>query len=382
MFDFDTVYNRYGTHSLKWDAPNEIPLWVADMDFRVAPAILDAFKKTIEHGIFGYNVLPQLFYESIMFWWKEYHHYEIQKEWIVYCNGIVPAISSIIRHCTSYNAKVLLQTPVYHAFFRCVESNGRVVCESPLEYHDGEYHINFTSLEKDLASPDVELMIVCNPHNPIGKIWTDIELQSIASLCEKHNVLLISDEIHCDLTEPHVSYTPMARTTQYPIIVALSASKAFNLAGVGGAFCIIENKDLRDRITKAFNVDELNSPTTFSIEATIAALMYSREWLNELNAYVSENKKLVTQMLHTTALKIVGGEATYMLWIQTSNIASHSEHLCRFLRKQAALYFSHGTQFRGNGDLFLRANLAMPRSLLKEAMQRLKDSIEKYKISC
>ena len=378
MFDFDTIHNRRGTCSLKWNGrEGEIPMWVADMDFVAAPAVLQALQERVRHGIFGYNVLPQTYYESIIAWWAQYHKYNIKKEWIVFCNGIVPAIATIIRHCTSKGAKILLQTPVYHAFFRCVEANGREVLESPLCYENGTYSIDFAALERDLQQPDVQMMILCNPHNPIGKVWNRDELTTIGELCAKHDVLLLSDEIHCDLLESGQTHTPMALVQSAPIITTLSASKAFNLAGLQGAFCVVEDSPLRAQVSAAFAVDEINAPCAFSIDATIAAFAQSRDWLMALNAYISANKRIVRQALAPLPVRVVGGEATYMLWIETSKVAPDSGKLCADLREHAGLYFSPGTQFRGNGRDFLRANLALPQALLREALERFAGAIVK-----
>ena len=246
-YDFDIVTDRRNTHSLKWEAADgELPMWVADMDFKTAPEILSAIKERVEHGVFGYSVVPESWYSAYRDWWKSRHHFDMDREWLIFCTGVVPAISSIIRKLTTPAEKVLIQTPVYNIFFNSILNNGRQVLESELRYKEGEYEIDFEDLERKLADPQTALMILCNPHNPIGKIWDRETLAKIGELCKKHHVVVLSDEIHCDLTAPETEYIPFAsvsKTCQENSITCIAPTKAFNLAGLQTAAVVVPDPD-------------------------------------------------------------------------------------------------------------------------------------------
>lgn len=379
MYNFSEIFKRFNTHSLKWDVEaDELPMWVADMDFKVAPEIILAMQKCLDHGIFGYNTIPLEFYKSIQDWWQQYHNFFIQKEWIIFSNGVMPAISSIIRTLTKENDQIVVQSPVYHAFFRCIQDNERIACENLLSYCKYEYSIDFDDLEKKLANPKTTLMILCNPHNPIGKIWNEHELNTIATLCKKYNVFIVSDEIHCDIIEFGHSYIPFA-SIMPESISTLSANKTFNLAGLQGSICVIPDEILRKKIQKSFIRDEISTPNTLSIDATIAAFNNARPWLDALNKYISSNKAFATEFIqNNTPLQVINGQATYLLWIDCSEITHDSHQFCIFLRQQTGLYVSSGKAFGGNGYRFFRLNVACPHNILKEGLQRLKNGVNLF----
>ena len=234
-YDFDTKTDRRNSNSLKWDVlENELPMWVADMDFQTAPEIREAILDRAEHGIYGYTILPAAWYEAYQHWWQQYHGFRMEREWLIFCTGVVPAISSAVRKLTTPGENVLVQTPVYNTFFNSIGNNGRNVLESPLGYENGEYFIDFDRLEKDLSDPQTTMIILCNPHNPVGKIWEKETLERIGELCARYHVTVLSDEIHCDLTAPDLEYTPFAsisETCRRISITAIAPTKAFNLAG-------------------------------------------------------------------------------------------------------------------------------------------------------
>ncbi len=380
-YDFDIQIDRRNTNSLKWDvAENELPMWVADMDFQTAPEVLSAIKKRVEHGIFGYSIVSEEWNQAIMSWWRERHNFQIQKEWLIFCTGVVPAISSTVRKLTTVGENILIQTPVYNIFFNSIINNGRHVLESPLSYDGEVYHIDFKELEAKLAEPQTTMMILCNPHNPIGKIWDRETLERIGELCWKHHVLVISDEIHCDLTVPEHDYIPFASVSEKckeNSITCIAPTKAFNIAGLQTAAVIIPNETLRHKVNRALNTDEVAEPNAFAIEAAVAAFREGEAWLDELREYIQENKKYVNDFLkkELPELKSVPSEATYLLWIDCSNILENATELSKILRETTGLYLSAGNQYGGNGGQFLRMNIACPREVLKDGLKRLKRGI-------
>ena len=263
-YDFDKITDRSGTNSEKWNvSANELPMWVADMDFEAAPAIISALEKRLKNGVFGYSYIPDEWYAAYIDWWKRRHDFEIKKEWLIFATGVIPALSSIIRKLTTPAEKVLIQTPVYNIFFNSIRNNGRVPLESPLILKDGRYEIDFEQLEKDLSDPQTSLMLLCNPQNPGGRIWTRDELIKIADLCKKYDVRVVADEIHCDIVAPGHEYIPFASvsdTASEISVTCISASKAFNIAGLQSAAVFAENKSIRHKVWRGLNTDEVAEP--------------------------------------------------------------------------------------------------------------------------
>ncbi len=383
MFDFDNVPNRRGTSSLKWDVKDgELPMWVADMDFPAPPCIRDAVIKRAEHGIFGYNVVPEEWYDSVINWWSSRHGIRYEKEWLQFSTGIVPAISSMIKRLCNVGDNVVVLTPVYDIFFHSIENFGRHTLESKLRYKDGRYDIDFDDLERALSDPLSTVMILCNPHNPIGKIWNRSELDSIGKLCYKYGVTVISDEIHCDITTPGKEYTPFAAVSDVCrdiSVTCVSASKAFNIAGLQSAAVIVPNPTLRNKVVRGLNSDEVAEPNCFAAQATIAAFDNGGPWLDELNEYIVENKRYAAERLKDAPVQTVKSEATYLMWIDCSEITDNAEKLADHLRKTTGLYISAGNQYRGNGNTFVRMNLACPRKTLSDGLDRFIRGTKSYK---
>lgn len=377
MYDFDKQINRRNTNSYKWDvADNELPLWVADMDFVTAPAIVDAVKQRAESGVYGYNTIPQEWNDAIVNWWQTRHNHTIQSDSLVFATGVVPIISSVVRKLTTPNENVVVLTPAYNIFFNSIENNGRRVLECPLLYDGNSYTINFDDLSDKLADPQTSLMILCNPHNPGGMVWSREQLAQIGQLAAKYGVMVLSDEIHCDLTDPNVNYTPFASVNQQCAevsITAISATKAFNIAGMQAAAAYSHNPLLRHKLWRALNTDEVAEPNTFAIQATVAAFTQGADWLDQLRAYVAQNKRYVTEFLQQNLpqLKVTQGQATYLLWIDCSAVTSDSQQFAQELRNKTGLYLSNGTQFRGNGNNFVRMNVACPKTIVTDALNRL-----------
>ncbi|MDE6850970.1 MAG: pyridoxal phosphate-dependent aminotransferase [Lachnospiraceae bacterium] len=386
MYDFDELVDRRDSYSLKWDvAKQELPMWVADMDFKTAPEIRAAIEKRAIHGVFGYTVIPDAWQEAYMHWWKDRHGLEIRKEWLVYSSGVIPAISSAVRKLTTPGENVLIQTPVYNTFFNSIRNNGRNVLECPLKYKDYIYTIDFDRLERDLADPQTSMMILCNPHNPVGKIWDRDTLARIGDLCAKYHVLVISDEIHCDLLAPGMKYVPFAGVSENcrnHSISLVAPTKTFNLAGLQTAAAIVPNPLLRHRLWRGINTDEVGEPNAFAIDATIAAFHEGGSWLDALRNYLQENKDYVCRFLDSELkqMRVVSTDATYLLWLDCERLAGSVSRFVDYLRESTGLYIMDGKEYGQVGTGFLRINVACPRSLVQDGMERLKTAVLRYDI--
>ena len=383
-YDFDTMTDRRGVGSLKWDVPErELPMWVADMDFETAPEIIEALKNRVEHGIFGYSVVTEDWYEAYRSWWSRRHHLEMEKEWLIFCTGVVPAISSAVRKLTTVGENVLVQTPMYNIFFNSIRNNGRNILESPLVYRDGEYSVDFGDLEEKLANPQTTLMLLCNPHNPVGKIWDRETLFRIGELCTKHHVLVLSDEIHCDLTDPGYEYVPFASVSQVcrdNSITCLAPTKTFNIAGLQTAAVMVPNPVIRYKLDRGLNTDEVAEPNAFAVGAAVAAFQKGEAWLEELREYLSENKRCVREFAerNLSGIKVVPSRATYLLWLDCSGITEDAGELTAFIRRDSGLYLTEGEEYGACGKAFIRLNPACPRERLLDGMRRLEESVRRF----
>lgn len=379
MSRFDEITDRRGTGSLKWDVgESELPMWVADMDFPTAPAVRDAINERAAHGIFGYTVLTDEWYGAYMSWWRQRHHFEIRREWLLFCSGVIPAISSIVRKMTTVAEKVVVMTPVYNIFFNSILNNGRNVSESRLVLKDGAYEIDFDDLEKKLSDPQASLLILCNPHNPVGKLWDKETLKRIGDLCARHHVLVVSDEIHCDLVKPGEEYVPFASVSdncRRNSITCVAPTKAFNIAGIQTSALIIPDETIRHRVNRGLNTDEVAEPNAFAVTAAAAAFSRGGDWLDELNTYLWENRKRAEEYVDRQIpdVEVIRGTATYLLWIDCRRVTEDSSRLCSFIREKTGLFVSAGSEYRGEG--FLRMNIACPRKRLDDGLERLKKAI-------
>ena len=384
-YNFDRSVNRRGTYSLKWDVgENELPMWVADMDFETAPEIAEEIQKRAGHGVFGYTVVPEEWYQSLQEWWLKRHHFRIEKEWMIFCTGVVPAISSVVRKMTAVVEKIVLLTPVYNIFFNSIVNNGRYVLECPLSYDGEAYTIDYVVLEEKLADPQTSMLIFCNPHNPVGKIWKREDMEKIGDLCRKYHVLVVSDEIHCDLTAQGKEYTPFAAVSEAcrdNSITCLAPTKTFNLAGLQMAAVIVPDENLRHKVWRSLNTDEVAEPNVFAMTAAIAAWTKGASWLEELRKYLDENRQLAARFIQDQIPEIrsVSAETTYLLWLDCRRITSDVEDLVDFIRKETGLYLCAGTEYGAAGHGFLRMNLACSKEALKEGLKRLKTGIDTYK---
>lgn len=377
-YDFDKVIDRKNTASLKWDVKDgELPMWVADMDFTTAPEIIDAIAKRVRHGVYGYSVIPDEWYDAYIGWWSRRHGLEMERKGLIFCTGVVPAISSVVRKLTTPAEKVLIQTPVYGVFFNCILNNGRQVLENPLRYDGHEYDIDFDDLEEKLSDPQTTLMILCNPQNPTGKIWDRETLAKIGALCKKHSVTVLADEIHCDLTDPGCEYVPFASVNDECrdiSVTAIAPTKTFNLAGLQTAAVYVHNKVLRHKVWRGLNTDEVAEPNAFAVTAAVAAFTEGEEWLTELRQYIAENKAIVGEFLQKELpqIKLVPSQATYLLWLDCGEVTDNAKKLAEVIREETGLFLSYGNQYGGNGGGFLRMNIACPKSTLRDGLERLK----------
>lgn len=383
-YDFDTVIDRRNSGSMKWDVKEgELPMWVADMDFPTAPEIREALKKRVEHGVFGYSIVPEEWYEAICSFWKRRHHFELKQEWLLFCTGVIPAISSIVRKLTTPAEQVVVLTPVYNIFFNSIYNNGRNILECPLVYEKGSYHIDFEALEQVLSQNQTTMLLLCNPHNPIGHIWERDILKQIGELAGKYHVVVVSDEIHCDLTAPGQEYTPYAsvsETCRNNSISLIAPTKAFNLAGLQTSAIVVPNPVLRHKVNRGINTDEVAEPNAFAITAAVAAFNEGEAWLNALREYIEKNKCMVTEFIkkEIPSLTVLPSNATYLLWLDCGTLTKDSEQLARFIRKKTGLFITGGSVYRGNGNQFLRMNVACAASVLEDGLRRLKRGVEAF----
>lgn len=384
MYDFDKVIDRRNTGSLKWDVPeNQLPVWVADMDFQTAPEIRQALEKRLQHGIFGYSVLTEEWYESIISWWQTRHGLKIEKEWLLFATGVIPVISSAVRALTGPGDSVLVLSPVYNHFFISIEDNGRKALESRLIYKDGTYEVDWKDFEEKLAGEKTVLLILSNPHNPTGNIWDRDTLSQIGILCKKHGVVVISDEIHCDLLDPGYKYTPYASVSDICAensITCIAPTKTFNLAGLQSAAAVIPEEALREKLRRELEISDASMPGSFAVTASVAAFSEGGPWLDALCGYLAENKRIVREYLEKSVpeVKVVSSHATYLMWLDFGEITEDGRELCRWIRRKTGLYMNVGDIYRGGGSSFARLNVACPKEVVKDAVSRLADGVRSY----
>ena len=384
MFDFTTVPNRRGGDSIKWSGPdNELPMWIADMDFQTAPAVIEALQQKVATGIFGYEEPPREYFQAVSDWYETRHHTPIPLDWQLFATGVIPALSASIRRVTNAGDKVVVQTPVYNMFFNSIENAGRHVLPAELTYdrQTHTYYIDWNVLESTLSEPLTTAMVLCNPHNPIGQIWTRDELVHIAQLCKQYGVTLIADEIHGDLTLNGHEYTPtfsLPENLRQNLITLVSPSKAFNLAAIHAATVIVSNPVLRANIARGLGVYEVNEPNLTAIPASIAAYTKGAQWFDALRQQLNANLKAVQQFDLGDAV-VTPATATYLLWLDVSAYTHDSAKLAEFLETKVGLKLNAGADYRGNGHDFLRLNIACPQALLQDGLTRLQQGLNLYR---
>lgn len=376
-YDFDKTIDRRATNSYKWDSAPEgvLPMWVADMDFRTAPAIIDALQKRVAHGIFGYTRVPDAYYDAVTSWFSRRHGWDIDREWIIYTSGVVPAVSAVIKALTVPGDKVIVQTPVYNCFFSSIRNNGCEIVSNPLRRTADTYEMDFDALERCAADPRVKVMLLCNPHNPAGRVWTPDELTRLGNICLRNGVTVVADEIHCELVYQGFKYTPFASLSDaflHRSVTCVSPSKAFNIAGLQIANIVAFDNDLRSRIDKAININEVCDVNPFGVAATIAAYNEGEEWLNQLVDYLHGNYEAMAEFCRRELpeFPITRLEGTYLVWMDCSSLGMPSDALEHALLDDARLWLNAGTMYGAEGEGYMRWNIACPRSVMLDGLNR------------
>ena len=376
-YDFDKTIDRRATNSYKWDSAPEgvLPMWVADMDFRTAPAIIDALQKRVAHGIFGYTRVPDAYYDAVTSWFSRRHGWDIDREWIIYTSGVVPAVSAVIKALTVPGDKVIVQTPVYNCFFSSIRNNGCEIVSNPLRRTTDTYEMDFDALERCAADPRAKVMLLCNPHNPAGRVWTPDELTRLGNICLRNGVTVVADEIHCELVYQGFKYTPFASLSDaflHRSVTCVSPSKAFNIAGLQIANIVAFDNDLRSRIDKAININEVCDVNPFGVAATIAAYNEGEEWLNQLVDYLHGNYEAMAEFCRRELpeFPITRLEGTYLVWMDCSSLGMPSDALEHALLDDARLRLNAGTMYGAEGEGYMRWNIACPRSVMLDGLNR------------
>lgn len=381
-YDFSRPTERRGTDSYKWDSAPEadiIPLWVADMDFETFPGITEALQRRVAHGIFGYTRVPEAYYEAVCNWFGKHHGWHINREDIIYTSGVVPAVSAVIKALTLPGDQVIVQGPVYNCFFSSIRNNGCETVSNSLIYNKEElrYEIDFDDLERKLAHERARLMLLCNPHNPGGRVWTRDELTRVAELCRKYGVRVVSDEIHCELTLYDNEYVPFGSLPDelsHGSITCCSPSKAFNTAGLQIANIVCRDAEVRNRIDRAININEVCDVNPFGVIALQAA--YSDEgyeWLTQLRAYISSNYDLLRERFarELPKCKVMRMEGTYLAWIDCSELHISSDEIEEMLMHENKVWVNAGSMYGTEGAAFIRINMACTSELLNEGITRI-----------
>ena len=388
-YNFDEVIDRKNTDSMKWSASyleqhfgsaDCVPLWVADMDFRTAQPVIDAVTERAGHGIYGYALAGDEFYEAVIKWQKRRNGWEVKKEWIVFSPGVVPALWHIVRTFCSPGEKVILQSPVYYPFYKVIEDNGCQVINNRLINNGGRYEMNFDELEKQAADGSVRMMILCSPHNPVGRVWTKEELRRVSEICFANDVLLVSDEIHSDLVfRPNV-HTPAASLSEELMmntITCMAPSKTFNLAGVQVSDVIVPDRRLRRKLAGSLKSAGV-MPNVFGLAAQTAAYNEGEEWLEQLLEYLAGNLDFMENFITSELpeVKFRRPEGTYLAWLDFSGYGFTTEELQNRMKNKAGVALDDGYIFGDGGEPCQRINFACPRSVLIKAMERLRKGVE------
>lgn len=378
-YDFDRVVPRRHSGSYKWDAIPEdtLPLWVADMDFEVAPAIKQALAERVGHGIFGYTQVDDDYYEAVISWFSRRHQWQIRRQWMLYTSGVVPAISCSIKALALPGEKVLVQTPVYNCFFSSIRNQGCEVLESRLLRKDDSYVIDWDDFECKCADEKTTVFLLCNPHNPAGRVWTRDELEKMGTICRRHHVFVISDEIHCELTMPGFTFTPFATVGEVNLansVTLNSPSKSFNTAGLQIANIICEDDEVRRRIDRVINIYEVCDVNPFGPVALKAAYNESEGWIDALNDYIYGNYQLLRSVFASDLplVEVIRLEGTYLAWVDIRGLGMSSGAVTEKLLHNGHVFVSDGTLYgKDAGEGYIRINLACPRAVLKEGLNRI-----------
>lgn len=384
-WNFDEVVDRSGTWSIKYGRTSEgqIPLWIADMDFRTAPAVSSALIERLNRDVLGYTSTPDEFYQSILRWEQEMHGWQVDREWVAYCPGVITSINQAYLTFTKPGDGIVVMPPVYNLFKMYAERLGRRVIDNPLLFDGSHYRMDFDGLEKILSPKDVKVLVLCNPHNPVGIVWDPDVLRRIASLCRQKGVIVISDEIHCDLMLPGHRHTPFCSVSEDAAAIGLvfaSPTKSFNLAGLSmTAYCVIPNKELREPYLKQLRDAKLDEAPIPSLVATIAAYTQGAPWLQSLREYLQGNIREVVDFFskNEVGIKAIPPQASFLVWLDCRAMGLSQNELMRFFSEEAGLLLSNGAMYGQGGEGFVRMNIGCPRKIVKEALERICQSLNR-----
>lgn len=381
MYNFDKINNRYNTNSIKYDAcdPSVIPMWVADMDFEVLPEIKEALIQRAEHGIFGYADVNDEYKETVKSWMKTRHELDIESDWIITTTGVVTALRLAVQAYTKEHDNVLILRPVYHPFEYTVVQSNRNVIDCPLDI-ENNYELDFNLFEQLITNHNIKLFILCNPHNPIGKVWNKEDLYKMGQICKKHNVIIVSDEIHMDFVYKgykHISFYNVDKSFKDISIICTAPSKTFNLASLHTSNIIIANKELREAFTKVKSINGVGDPNIFGIDACKAAYTYGHQWVDEMVDYLEDNMNYMLDYIseHLPMIKMVKPQGLYLAWLDMRALNMTNEELHDFMINEAKIRVNDGYIFGKGGEGFIRVNAACPRAVIMKAMAQLKDAI-------
>jgi cystathionine beta-lyase len=388
VYDFDTVIDRLPTSSSKWSYRKQrtgvedvIPMWIADMDFACAPEIVEAIKARAAHPIYGYTVRTDAWYNGLINWMKKRHDWSrIQRDWICFSPGVVAGFNMTIQAYSHPGDKVILQPPVYYPMKNAIFNNGRQMVENPLKIVNGRYVMDYEDLEKKIDGR-TKMIILCSPHNPVGRVWTRSELEQLVEVCERKDIVIVSDEIHLDLILGKIKHTPTAIVSEKAMqktVTLVAPSKSFNVAGLTNSAAIIPNKKLRDAFLNVLQNNSVGGGNIFGAVAQEAAYAHGEPWLEELLVYLRGNLKYFEDFLaeKIPVLKVYPLEGTYLAWVDCTSLGMDDASLKEFMLKKAKLWFDEGTMFGSGGSMFMRINLACPRSTLKIALERLEKAVK------
>lgn len=385
--NFNIVVNRKNTNCLKYDfavrrgrPENVLPLWVADMDFKVAPEITQAIEKRVAHGIFGYSEVKEEYFEAVAAWMEQKHGWHVKEDWLVKTPGVVFALAMAVQAFTESGDAVIIQQPVYYPFSEVIADNGRRIVDNTLELkEDGKYHINFEDFEQKVKENHVKLFLLCSPHNPVGRVWTKEELKKIAAICRKYDVIVVSDEIHEDFVfnGKHQVFADLSEDAKNRTITCTAPSKTFNLAGLQVSNIWIANPKLREKFKKQIAAAGYSQLNTLGLTACEAAYRYGGEWHAELLGYLKSNLNFLREFLQTRLpeVKLIEPEGTYLVWLDFGSLGLTEEQREELLTKKAGIWLDSGAIFGAAGEGFERINIACPRSILKDALERIERAV-------
>lgn len=389
-YNFDEVVNRQGTNSVKWDNLKEVygrddilPMWIADMDFKAPPEVLEALKAKLDHGVFGYNVKSDSLYNSIINWVKKRYNWDIKKEWISFTPGVVAALNIAVKEFAKEDETVVIQPPVYPPFFRVLDNNNIQPNLNPLIHNGDKFVMDYDSLENSLDNK-TKAIILCNPHNPVGRVWTKEELSKLGEICLKNNMIIISDEIHGELTYKGHKTTPMASISpelEQNTITFMAPSKTFNIAGLATSIAIIPNEDLRKTFERGIEKLEIGKVTTFGSTALEAAYSKGEEWLDQALVYIEDNADFTIEYINKNIpeIKVEKPEGTYLLWLDFKSLNKSVEEIHNALVNIGKVGLNNGEPYGTQGDGFFRINIACPRSVLEEGLKRINKAVQSLK---